>query len=211
MSIIELNNITKKYGSKTLFDNFSLKINKNELVALTGPSGKGKTTILNMIGLLEKFDPGELIIDGQKNIKVNSSKATKILREKIGYLFQNYALVDDETVYYNLDLALKYVKSNRKGKNELIKNALSEVGLEGFEKQKIYELSGGEQQRIAIARVILKPCEIILADEPTGSLDEKNKVIVLDLLKKLNKRGKTIVLVTHDEFVANQCDRIINI
>ena len=211
MSIIELNNITKQYGSKKLFDNFSLKINKNELVALTGPSGKGKTTILNMIGLLEKFDAGELLIDGQKNIKVNSSKATKILREKIGYLFQNYALVDDETVYYNLDLALKYVKNNRKEKNELIKKALSDVGLEGFEKRKIYELSGGEQQRIAIARIILKPCEIILADEPTGSLDEKNKDIVLDLLKKLNKKGKTIVLVTHDEFVANQCDRIINI
>ena len=211
MSIIELNKITKQYGSKKLFDNFSLKINKNELVALTGPSGKGKTTILNMIGLLEKFDAGELLIDGQKNIKVNSSKATKILREKIGYLFQNYALVDDETVYYNLDLALKYVKNNRKEKNELIKKALSDVGLEGFEKRKIYELSGGEQQRIAIARIILKPCEIILADEPTGSLDEKNKDIVLDLLKKLNKKGKTIVLVTHDEFVANQCDRIINI
>ena len=211
MSIIELNNITKQYGSKKLFDNFSLKISKNELVALTGPSGKGKTTILNMIGLLEKFDSGELLIDGQKNIKVNSSKATKILRDKIGYLFQNYALVDDETVYYNLDLALKYVKNNRKEKNELIKKALIDVGLEGFEKRKIYELSGGEQQRIAIARIILKPCEIILADEPTGSLDEKNKDIVLDLIKKLNKKGKTIVLVTHDEFVANQCDRIINI
>lgn len=211
MSVIELNNITKKYGSKKLFDNFSLKINKNELVALTGPSGKGKTTILNMIGLLETFDEGELLIDGQKNIKVNSSKATKILREKIGYLFQNCALVDDETVYYNLDLALKYVKNNRKEKNELIKKALNDVGLEGFERRKIYELSGGEQQRVAIARIILKPCKVILADEPTGSLDEKNRDLVLELLKKLNNNGKTIVLVTHDEFVANQCDRIINI
>lgn len=211
MSIVELNNITKKYGNKKLFDKFSLKINKNELVAITGPSGKGKTTILNMIGLLEEFDEGELLIDGQKNIKVNSSKATKILREKIGYLFQNYALVDDETVYYNLDLALKYVKNNRKEKNELIKKALNDVGLKGFEKRKIYELSGGEQQRVAIARIILKPCKVILADEPTGSLDEKNRDLVLDLLKKLNSEGRTIVLVTHDEFVANQCDRIINI
>jgi len=211
LSIVELNNITKKYGNKKLFDKFSLKINKNELVAITGPSGKGKTTILNMIGLLEEFDEGELLIDGQKNIKVNSSKATKILREKIGYLFQNYALVDDETVYYNLDLALKYVKNNRKEKNELIKKALNDVGLKGFEKRKIYELSGGEQQRVAIARIILKPCKVILADEPTGSLDEKNRDLVLDLLKKLNSEGRTIVLVTHDEFVANQCDRIINI
>lgn len=211
MAIVELNNITKKYGNNKILDKFSLKINRDEIVAITGPSGKGKTTILNIIGLLENFDEGELFIDGQKNIKVNSSKATKILREKIGYLFQNYALVDDETVYYNLDLALKYAKNNRKEKNELIKKALNDVGLEGFEKRKIYELSGGEQQRVAIARIILKPCQVILADEPTGSLDEKNRDLVLDLLKKLNNKGKTIVLVTHDKFVANQCDRIINI
>lgn len=211
MAIIELNNITKKYGSKKILDKFSLKINEDELVAITGPSGRGKTTILNIIGLLEKFDEGELLIDGQSNIKVDSSKATKILREKICYLFQNYALVDDESVYYNLDLALKYVKASRKEKNELIKKALNDVGLEGFEKRKIYELSGGEQQRVAIARIILKPCRVILADEPTGSLDEENRNIVLALLKDLNSKGKTIILVTHDKFVANKCDRIINI
>jgi putative ABC transport system ATP-binding protein len=211
MNVIELNSISKKYGSKKILDQFTLKIVENEILAITGPSGHGKTTILNIIGLLENYDDGELVIDGQKNIKVNSAKATIALREKIGYLFQNFALVDDETVYYNLNLALRYVQKRKKEKNELILKTLKDVGLEGFEKQKVYALSGGEQQRVAIARIILKPCKVILADEPTGSLDEENRDLVLDLLKKLNNMGKTIVLVTHDKFVANWCDRIVNI
>jgi len=211
MNVIELNSISKKYGSKKILDQFTLKIVENEILAITGPSGHGKTTILNIIGLLENYDNGELVIDGQKNIKANSAKATKVLREKIGYLFQNFALVDDETVFYNLNLALRYVQKSKKEKNELILKALRDVGLEGFEKRKVYELSGGEQQRVAIARIILKPCKVILADEPTGSLDEENRDLILDLLKDLNKNGKTIVLVTHDKFVANWCDRIVNI
>ena len=211
MSIIELNSITKRYGNKKILDHFSLKIDENELVAITGPSGKGKTTILNIIGLLEKFDEGELLIDGESNIKVNSSKATKVLREKISYLFQNFALIDDETVFYNLDLALKYVNADKAEKNQLIKNVLNNVGLSGSEKSKIFELSGGEQQRVAIARIMLKPCKIVLADEPTGSLDEENSYKILKLLKLLKTNGKTIVIVTHNNNIANQCDRIVTI
>jgi putative ABC transport system ATP-binding protein len=211
LSIIELNSITKRYGNKKILDHFSLKIDENELVAITGPSGKGKTTILNIIGLLEKFDEGELLIDGESNIKVNSSKATKVLREKISYLFQNFALIDDETVFYNLDLALKYVNADKAEKNQLIKNVLNNVGLSGSEKSKIFELSGGEQQRVAIARIMLKPCKIVLADEPTGSLDEENSYKILKLLKLLKTNGKTIVIVTHNNNIANQCDRIVTI
>lgn len=200
-----------KYGNKKVLDKFSVKIDEGEMVAISGLSGRGKTTILNIIGLLEGFDEGELVLDGERNVKVNSLRANKILREKINYLFQNFALVDDKDVNYNLELALRYVNLSKKEKQGLIKKALDDVGLSGSEKSKIFELSGGEQQRVALARVMLKPCKIILADEPTGSLDEQNSCNILNLLKTLKASGKTIVIVTHDKNVANQCDRIINI
>ncbi|MEG0367660.1 MAG: ATP-binding cassette domain-containing protein, partial [Coprobacillus sp.] len=114
--------------------------------------------------------------------------------DKIGYLFQNYALIENETVYQNI----QFVVHDLKNKKELVKEALQKVHLDAYETKKIYQCSGGEQQRIAIARLMLKPCELVLADEPTGSLDTKNKAIVLDLLSQLHKQGKTIVLVTHD-------------
>lgn len=211
MSIIELNNISKVYKQKEVLKNFSLKIEEGEMVAITGKSGKGKTTILNIIGLLESYNEGTLRIDGEENIKVNSRKAIGILREKISYLFQNFALIDEETVEENLKLSLKYVKATKKEKIDMMSQALKEVGLEGFEKRKVFELSGGEQQRVALARIILKPSKIILADEPTGSLDDENLHLVLDILKSLNKKGKTIVIVTHDLRVANECNNIINI
>ena len=211
MSIVKMDNITKKFGDKIILNNFSLDIQEGELLAITGTSGSGKSTILNIIGLLEKFDSGKLILDGDENIKINSSKSNKILREKIGYLFQNFALVDEETVSYNLYLALKYVKKNKKEKDELIKNTLKQMNLEGYEKRKIFELSGGEQQRVSIARLLLKPSKIILADEPTGSLDVKNRDLVLYYLNKLNKEGKTVIVVTHDMEVAKSCHRIISL
>lgn len=211
MSIIELKNINKLYGNHKVLNNLSLSINEGEMVAITGPSGVGKSTILNIIGLLENFNSGEYTISGQKNVKINSTKAVKILRKNINYLFQNFALVDEESVQYNLELALKYVKSNKAEKKDLLENALKKVGLVGYEKKKIYELSGGEQQRVAIARCMLKPAKIILADEPTGSLDENNVKLVLDLLKDLNKKGLTVIIVTHDKFVAGNCNRKINL
>lgn len=208
--IIELKAISKSYN-KNIINNLSIKIKENEMVAIVGQSGKGKSTLLNIIGLLENADSGEVIIDDRKNIKANSNEATKIIREKISYLFQNFALVEQETVYENLKIALKYVKISNNEKEKLIKSALKSVDLEGYEKRKIFELSGGEQQRIAIARVILKPSKIVLADEPTGSLDSKNRDKVLELLKKMNKDGKTIVIVTHDNQLASNCDRSIEL
>lgn len=211
MSIIELKEITKAHGSKVVLDKFSLKINEGDMIAIMGASGKGKTTILNILGLIEKYDSGDYLLDGENNIKINSTKTTKILREKISYLFQNFALIEDETVYYNLNLALKYVKTNKVEKALMIKEALEKVGLPNIEKSKIYELSGGEQQRIALARIILKPCKIILADEPTGSLDEENAKLVVNLLKDLNNNGKTIIIVTHDDAVAKECNSIVQL
>jgi len=210
MSIIQLNKVTKKYGEKIILDKFSLEVREGEFIAIMGQSGCGKSTLLNIIGLLESYDDGDFIIDGDINVQPSSSKANKILREKICYLFQNFALVDDETVSYNLNLAMKYVKEGKKDKRRKINEVLKSVDMEGFGNRKIYELSGGEQQRVAVARIMLKTSKIILADEPTGSLDESNRDIVLGYLKKLNLQGKTIVIVTHDKFVASQCEKIIN-
>ncbi|MGL5379752.1 putative bacteriocin export ABC transporter [Clostridium sp.] len=211
MDIIVAQNIVKCYGSKIILDKFNLIVKKGEILSITGPSGSGKSTLLNILGLIEDFNEGQLNINGISNIKVNSTQASKLIRENIGYLFQNFALIDNETVMCNLNLALKYVNLSKNEKQEKISQALKAVGLYGYENKKIYELSGGEQQRISISRLLLKPCDIILADEPTGSLDKKNKDNILKLLKYLNGQGKTIIIVTHDDEVSNISTRRITI
>lgn len=211
MDLIKLEDVTKKYSNQVVLDKINLKVQQGEILAITGNSGKGKSTILNIMGLLEDFDGGILKVYEEINIKPNSIQATKLLRNKISYLFQNFALIEEETVEENLIIALKYIKDSKKNKKEKIKDVLTKVGLAGFEKKYVYQLSGGEQQRVAIARIMLKPCEIVLADEPTGSLDEENRDIVFELLKELNKDGKTIVIVTHDKFISSKCDRVINL
>ena len=207
--IIQLKNIDKKYGNKYLFKNLDFSIKKGEMIAITGASGSGKSTLLNIIGLIDKPDSGEVLICGNKNPYDKEKIKLNLFRNNIGYLFQNYALVDNYTVSKNLDIALEYVKD--KDKNKLKEEALDKVGLLGKLNNKVFELSGGEQQRVALARLMLKENNIILADEPTGSLDEDNKAIILKLLKELNNEGKTVVIVTHDKVVADMCDREINI
>ena len=207
--IIQLKNIDKKYGNKYLFKNLDFSIKKGEMIAITGASGSGKSTLLNIIGLIDKPDSGEVLICGNKNPYDKEKIKLNLFRNNIGYLFQNYALVDNYTVSKNLDIALEYVKG--KNKNKLKEEALDKVGLLDKLNNKVFELSGGEQQRVALARLMLKKNDIILADEPTGSLDEDNKAIILKLLKKLNNEGKTVVIVTHDKVVADICDREINI
>ena len=211
MSIVELANVSKAFEGKELFKGFSLSIEQGEMIAITGNSGSGKTTLLNMIGLLERCDSGQIVIRNQSNVKVNSRAARKLLRETISYLFQNFALVEDETVKYNLSLALKYAHGTAQQKVEKMRKALDSVGLAGFENKRIFRLSGGEQQRVAIARIILKPCEIVLADEPTGSLDQTNRGIILDMIKAINADGKTVIIVTHDPYVAECCTRQIKL
>ncbi len=210
MNAIELIGINKTFKDKVVLNDIHLNIEEGKMVAITGGSGSGKTTLLNMIGLIEKPTSGQINIFDIQNIKPNSKKAENAIRYYIGYLFQNHALIDNETVENNLKIGLKYVK-NKKTHPTMIKNALKEVGLEGYEKRKVFELSGGEQQRVAIARIMLKPSKLILADEPTGSLDPTNRNIIIDLLKKLNQQGKTVLIVTHDQYVADSCDQTFHI
>lgn len=206
MKVIEIINMNKSYQDNIIFDKFNLKVEENTFNVVMGVSGSGKSTLLNIIGLLDKADSGDVILFGEKNIKPFSRKAEKMLREKIGYLFQNFALVENETVEYNLQLALDNIKGDKK---EKIKDVLKEVELEGYENKKIYKCSGGEQQRVAIARLLLKQCDLVLADEPTGSLDERNREIVIKLLKRMQSRGKTIVVVSHDPIFKDIADQIV--
>jgi len=209
MSAVKLQNVMKKFDNKVVLDNLNLEIDAGELVAITGKSGKGKTTILNIIGMLEKPDSGKVLLFGKETSKKNMSQ---LLREKVAYLFQNFALIDNESIEKNLDVALVYSKLSKKEKQHEMKKALAEVGLDEKElSQKVYSLSGGEQQRVALARALLKPCELVLADEPTGSLDEENRNDVMRLLKKLHEQGKTVVVVTHDPYIAQNCRKIITL
>ncbi len=209
--MIELKNITKKFENKTVFANFNLQIDQNEMVAIIGPSGSGKSTLLNILGLIDKVDDGDYQFERYTNIKPNSRLAQKIIREKISYLFQNFALIEEDTVLQNLLLSLKYVKQSKKEKTETITAALQKVGLSEYLNSKIYELSGGQQQRIAVARAIIKPSELVLADEPTGSLDSKNRDEIIKLLLELNDAGKTVIVVTHDSHVAEKCHRVLEL
>ena len=209
MNIIEAKSLVKSFGSQKVLTGLSFEVQMNEMVAIMGKSGTGKSTLLNILGLLDRPDKGDLMMFGLTNIRPFSSKASSILRNKIGFLFQNFALIDNKTVEYNLALALK--NRHKINKSLEISEALKQVDLEGFEKKHIYQCSGGEQQRIAVARLLLKPCELVLADEPTGSLDIQNRDEVIKLMKILQASGKTVVIVTHDHEVANQCDRIIKL
>lgn len=190
--MIEIIDLCKSFGEKTLYHNFNMTIHDGEFVIFSGTSGCGKTTLLNMIAAIEAPSNGKILIDGM-DIHIPKNRL-KYFRTRLGVLFQNFALVENYTVRKNLELVQGKSRSNIQ-----IKDALEQVGLNDKIDKKVYTLSGGEQQRVALARLMVKKCDIILADEPTGSLDSKNAQHVVEILKKLNEIGKTVIMVTHDE------------
>jgi putative ABC transport system ATP-binding protein len=209
--VCELVGVGKSYDGHAVISNINLTVMRGEMLAITGKSGSGKSTLLNIIGLLETADHGEARLFGERSPRVRSAKATRMLRFRLGYLFQNFALVDGESVDYNLRIAQAYTKGSRSRRPEARRSALQAVGLSNFGGRKVYGLSGGEQQRVAIARLRLKPCDLVLADEPTGSLDVTTADVVLAMLRELNAGGKTMIIVTHDDRVAAECDRVIDL
>lgn len=209
--ICELSHVNKAYKGNKVINDFSMAVYKGEMVAIMGASGSGKTTILNMIGLLDRPNSGSVKLFDKETRKITQIQATKMFRSRLGFLFQNYALMESESIMDNLSLSLIYSKKSRQEKKERMKQALKEVGLDIPLKRKVYTLSGGQQQCVAIARMMLKSFDLVLADEPTGSLDEDNRDVVLTLLQKIKERGKTIIIVTHDKAVADFCDRIIHL
>ncbi|SUY48460.1 transporter [Clostridium putrefaciens] len=209
---IEVLNVTKKFGKRYIFQNLNLSVEDGEFIAIVGPSGCGKSTLLNMIGLLESNDAGQIKLKGKEIPKIESNGATMLRRNTINYLFQSFALITDMTIYQNLFLAMNFSNMTTKEKDTRIEEILKKVHLEEFKDEKVNTLSGGEQQRVALARTILKPGDIILADEPTGSLDSAAAEIAFNLIKDLSKQyGKTVMMVTHSKELANEANRIINI
>ncbi len=209
--MIETVNLSKSYGNHVVINSLNLKIKEKEMVAIVGPSGCGKSTLLNIIGQIDDQYDGTLLIDEKIMNKLNQSQKEKFIRYHINYLFQNFALIETETVKENLLIGLEYSKLKKQEKNERIAEVLKKVKLEKTLNKKVYELSGGEQQRIALARIMLKPGNIVLADEPTGNLDKDSSLLVMKVLKELQKDGKTIIIVTHSEEIASQCDRIVEL
>lgn len=202
--MIQIKDLCKSYDRHVIFSDLNMEIQNDEFIAFTGESGCGKTTLLNMIGAVEPLTSGEILVDG---IDIQKRKNQQLyFREKVAFLFQNFALVENKTVLQNLQFVKKSAQSGI-----TIQEALEMVGLADKSEQKVYQLSGGEQQRVALARVMIKKCDIVLADEPTGSLDKKNAKIVLELLRKIHEFHKTVLIVTHDLTIAEQCDKIVNI
>ncbi|HEL0121382.1 TPA: ATP-binding cassette domain-containing protein [Streptococcus equi subsp. zooepidemicus] len=198
--MIEIKQLSKHYGKKKIYDKLSLTFEANRSYALVGPSGSGKTTLLNAIARLEKPDSGQILVNGQD---IWSMKEQDYFKDYLGYVFQNYALIEEETVYDNLKMLAP--KSN-------IVEALHRVGLDSsFLSQCIYELSGGQAQRVAIARLLLKKACIILADEPTGALDKETGDEIIELLLSLVSPDTVLIFATHDPNVFSRVDDIIDI
>lgn len=215
MEIIKLENACKTFGANETavraLINLNMVIEKGEMVAIIGPSGSGKSTLMNIIGCLDKLDSGSYKLRGNEVTNLKKSELAYLRNSEYGFVVQHFALIDNYTVYENVKLPLNYSnKKKKKGKKEILE-VLDRLGIKNKKDNYPSELSGGQCQRVAIARGIINDPEIILADEPTGALDSKTGAQVMEMLKELNNNGKTIIIVTHDINIANNCKRIVKI
>lgn len=215
-NIINLTDIRKiiKDGSNNLeiLYNLSLTVKRGDMVSIIGTSGSGKTTLLNIIAMLDSNYQGSYIFDGEELSSKSEKELFDLRCKNIGYIFQDFKLIEEFDVIKNVEMPLGFLGYKRKDRLRLSKEAIKKVGLETKEKTKVYKLSGGERQRVAIARALSFNPKIILADEPTGSLDKNTSLKVIDLLKELNKEYKvTILLVSHDLNIAEKATRILKL
>ena len=206
MSLLELKSISKIYGDLHALDNVSLMVEKGEWVAIMGPSGSGKSTMMNIIGCMDKPTSGQVLLDGVDISKESDRNLTAIRRDKIGLIFQQFHLVNYLTALENVMVAQYYHSVPDEAE---AMEALRRVGLADRAKHLPSQLSGGEQQRVCIARALINYPELILADEPTGNLDEANENIVLDIFRQLHAEGTTLVVVTHDPEVGEVAQRTV--
>ena len=214
--MITLTNIKKVYNPKKANEfealhGVSCDIKDGELVAIIGKSGAGKSTLLHILACIDSYQDGEYKIDDTLVKGLSERKYARIRNEKIGMVMQDFALVEDFTALENVMIPLNFSKKKIKGKKEKALAALKSVGIEELAKKPCNKLSGGQKQRVAIARAIVNEPSMILADEPTGALDTKTSAEIMELFKSLNSQGRTVVIVTHDPKVAEECGRIIEI
>lgn len=213
--MISINDVTKVYeGSdyKTVaLDNVNLTIEEGDFLAVMGPSGSGKTTFLNIIGCMDSPTTGQYLLNGEDVSNYSSARLTEIRKNHIGFVFQNFALLPDYTIYENIEVPLLAKNIRRRERKARMEECMELLGIQGLGNKLPSQLSGGQQQRVAIARVLVANNPIILADEPTGALDQQTGRELMDIFSSLNERGKTIIVITHDKNVALYAKRIIQI
>lgn len=215
MSLIEIKDAKKTFGNEenkvVAINSVDLNIEKGDMVAIVGPSGSGKSTLLNIIGLLDTLDSGTYKINNVDIRNLSEKEIAQYRNKYFGFIVQHFALVNHFSVYDNIEIPLEYGKVKKSLRKEKIVAILKSLGIEGKINTLAKNLSGGQAQRVAIARALVNNPEIVLADEPTGALDTKTGQEIIDILKEINRQGKTIVIITHDKSIAKQCDKIINI
>ncbi|MEG1869380.1 MAG: ABC transporter ATP-binding protein [Oscillospiraceae bacterium] len=214
-SLIQVSEVSKIYygGENTLhaLDKVNLEINAGEYIAIVGSSGSGKSTLMNILGCLDTPDSGKYLMDGKDSSTFSEDKLSDLRNKHIGFIFQSFNLIPTLTAIENVELPLLYRKLSADKRNHLALQALDKVALLDRIKHYPSQLSGGQQQRVAIARAIAASPDIILADEPTGNLDRTASMQIIRILKDLHCQGKTIILITHDDHVAQQAERIIRL
>ena len=215
--LIALNGISKSYQAShgappyQVLKDANLSIDKGEMVAIKGSSGAGKSTLLHIIGCLDKPTSGSYLLNGQDVSQLSLSKLAEIRNASFGFVKQHFALIEEDSALQNVATPLLFAKARRSQMDARAMEQLRNVGMEQMANKRIATLSGGEKQRVAIARAMVNNPEIILADEPTGALDRANTEKIVQLFQQLNEKGKTIIIVTHDDFVAQSCRRIVTI
>lgn len=214
MLAVELQNVTKVYqnGKVKALTNVNLSIATGEMVAIMGPSGAGKSTLMHIIGLLERPTAGTVKLENQEvKLSLPDRQLAQLRLEKIGFIFQSFYLLPRLTALENVLMPTTYRWTRKAGRRQQAQELLSKLGLAARVNHKPAELSGGEKQRVAIARALINNPKIILADEPTGNLDSKSGTEVMEILANLNRQGKTVVIITHDEKVASYCQRKVEL
>ncbi len=213
--MIKTENLTKIFRTEEIetsaLNNVNLNIEKGEFVAIMGPSGCGKSTLLNIVGLLDNPSGGKYYFDGQEVGHLKERNRTQLRKGNIGFVFQSFNLIDELNVYENVELPLIYLKYKAKERKEMVEKVLERMKISHRRKHFPQQLSGGQQQRVAIARAVVANPKLILADEPTGNLDSKNGLEVMNLLTELNKEGTTIVMVTHSLHDSEFAHRVVNL